>query len=111
GRRVPDVVRVDRPHLEVASEPYKPGPRKNPLHRKGFFVREGGLEPPRPFGHQHLKLTRLPFRHSRKVESETLAQCCRDPHSPFVRVLVNFLRSRVRKKFTRTEGTGDGAGW
>ena len=29
-------------------------------------VREGGLEPPRPFGHQHLKLARLPFRHSRK---------------------------------------------
>jgi hypothetical protein len=22
-----------------------------------------GLEPPRPCGHQHLKLTRLPFRH------------------------------------------------
>ena len=28
-------------------------------------VREGGLEPPRPFGHWHLKPARLPFRHSR----------------------------------------------
>ena len=34
------------------------------------IVREGGLEPPRPCGHQHLKLARLPFRHSRKVEFE-----------------------------------------
>ncbi len=33
-------------------------------------VREGGLEPPRPFGHQHLKLARLPFRHSRKWSTE-----------------------------------------
>src|SRR5690242_6773553 len=29
-------------------------------------VREGGFEPPRPFGHWHLKPARLPFRHSRK---------------------------------------------
>ena len=28
-------------------------------------VREGGFEPPRPFGHWHLKPARLPFRHSR----------------------------------------------
>src|SRR5690606_34902730 len=27
-------------------------------------VGEGGLEPPRPFGHWHLKPARLPFRHS-----------------------------------------------
>ncbi len=33
---------------------------RDPLH-----VREGGLEPPRPFGHWHLKPARLPFRHSR----------------------------------------------
>ena len=26
-------------------------------------VSKGGLEPPRPEGHQHLKLARLPFRH------------------------------------------------
>lgn len=31
------------------------------------LVREGGFEPPRPFGHWHLKPARLPFRHSRKV--------------------------------------------
>ena len=29
-------------------------------------VREGGLEPPRPFDHWHLKPARLPFRHSRE---------------------------------------------
>ena len=29
-------------------------------------VREGGFEPPRPFGHWHLKPARLPFRHSRE---------------------------------------------
>src|SRR4029453_14321558 len=28
------------------------------------FVGEGGLEPPRPEGHWHLKPARLPFRHS-----------------------------------------------
>src|SRR6187549_694138 len=33
-------------------------------------VREGGFEPPRPFGHWHLKPARLPFRHSR-----ALTQC------------------------------------
>ena len=29
------------------------------------LVREGGLEPPRPYEHWHLKPARLPFRHSR----------------------------------------------
>ena len=29
-----------------------------------FLVSEGGLEPPRPFEHWHLKPARLPFRHS-----------------------------------------------
>lgn len=28
------------------------------------LVGEGGLEPPRPYGHWHLKPARLPFRHS-----------------------------------------------
>ena len=32
-------------------------------------VREGGFEPPRPFGHWHLKPARLPFRHSRATSS------------------------------------------
>ena len=31
-----------------------------------IVVREGGLEPPRPFEHWHLKPARLPFRHSRE---------------------------------------------
>jgi hypothetical protein len=29
------------------------------------LVRERGLEPPHPYGHYHLKVARLPFRHSR----------------------------------------------
>lgn len=29
-----------------------------------LVVGEGGLEPPRPEGHWHLKPARLPFRHS-----------------------------------------------
>ena len=28
-------------------------------------MRKGGLEPPRPFGHQLLRLARLPLRHFR----------------------------------------------
>src|SRR6478609_8841644 len=38
---------------------------------RGSFicVREGGFEPPRPFGHWHLKPARLPFRHSRATSS------------------------------------------
>ena len=34
--------------------------------RRQRLVREGGLEPPRPFEHWHLKPARLPFRHSRE---------------------------------------------
>ncbi len=37
-------------------------------------VREGGLEPPRPCGHWHLKPARLPFRHSRPSHSHRLAE-------------------------------------
>ena len=33
----------------------------------GVLVREGGVEPPRPFGHRILNPARLPFRHSRQV--------------------------------------------
>ena len=54
------------------ADPTQPGPaeRQNPRRSGGSAaVREGGLEPPRPCGHQHLKLARLPFRHSRNVDS------------------------------------------
>ena len=34
-------------------------------------VRLRGFEPPRPFGHMHLKHARLPFRHSRVVDSKS----------------------------------------
>ena len=72
-------------------------------------MREGGLEPPRPFGHQHLKLARLPFRHSRKVESETLAQCRLDPRLTTPPRSRELLALVGREKFTRTPGSGDGA--
>ena len=47
----------------VATEPRgawkrRMGPRPGALRR---FVREGGVEPPRPFGHWHLKPARLPI--------------------------------------------------
>ena len=39
-------------------------------------MRKGGFEPPRPFGHWHLKPARLPFRHLRVVLDEP-SQCAR----------------------------------
>jgi len=38
------------------------------------MVREGGLEPPRPYEHWHLKPARLPFRHSRKWNYDAIAR-------------------------------------
>jgi hypothetical protein len=35
-------------------------------------VGEGGLEPPRPEGHWHLKPARLPFRHSPQQPGKTI---------------------------------------
>ena len=37
-----------------------------------LHVREGGFEPPRPFGHWHLKPARLPFRHSRVKRAKVI---------------------------------------
>ena len=55
-------------HLYRQFPPPQPKTRKNrEPHRRlhGFvMVGEGGLEPPRPEGHWHLKPARLPFRHS-----------------------------------------------
>ena len=45
----------------VYSVTSKPTGRVCPV---GVWVGEGGLEPPRPEGHWHLKPARLPFRHS-----------------------------------------------
>jgi site-specific DNA recombinase len=50
------------------------------LSRRGGFspehlVRLRGFEPPRPFGHGHLKTACLPFHHSR--ETEELSSTCR----------------------------------
>ena len=43
--------------------PFQTGSKraKNPYQIGAFVVSEGGLEPPRPFGHQLLKLARLPI--------------------------------------------------
>jgi hypothetical protein len=38
------------------------------------IVGEGGLEPPRPEGHWHLKPARLPFRHSPQQPGEPITQ-------------------------------------
>ena len=46
---------------------------KAPSLGPSLLVREGGFEPPRPFGHWHLKPARLPFRHSR-APSKTSTQ-------------------------------------
>src|SRR6476620_10955600 len=39
-----------------------------------FIVGEGGLEPPRPEGHWHLKPARLPFRHSPQQSGEPITR-------------------------------------
>ena len=44
-----------------------------------MLVGEGGLEPPRPEGHWHLKPARLPFRHSpgkQPMDHTTLVAVC-----------------------------------
>lgn len=45
---------------EMSETPGHPGVSHQLLN-----VREGGFEPPRPFGHCDLNAARLPFRHSR----------------------------------------------
>ena len=40
-----------------------------------FLVSEGGLEPPRPFEHWHLKPARLPFRHSPERRYDASNEC------------------------------------
>src|ERR1700722_3585616 len=46
------------------------------------FVGEGGLEPPRPEGHWHLKPARLPFRHSPSTTGGAYHCQSRRPHPP-----------------------------
>ena len=65
--RARSITAVSRGHFHGQRE----APRASDLQRLGApSVREGGFEPPRPFGHWHLKPARLPFRHSR-----ALTQC------------------------------------
>ncbi len=53
----------DRPHRGRAGFVDAAG-KVSRLGRTPLTVGEGGLEPPRPEGHWHLKPARLPFRHS-----------------------------------------------
>ena len=62
----------------MSREPLRiPGPARS-------VVGEGGLEPPRPEGHWHLKPARLPFRHSpeRPRERITLTGSLPNPLAP-----------------------------
>ena len=76
-RPQPRALPQDRPELRVADPRQAPGRRPHPSRAPGatragprasrrgsLLVGEGGLEPPRPCGHWHLKPARLPFRHS-----------------------------------------------
>lgn len=45
-------------------------------------VRVGGLEPPRPCGHWHLKPARLPFRHTRSNCQNFTTLAHTFPHHP-----------------------------
>lgn len=63
-----------RPHL-LAQETENPGKSRgnlSPMTRLITIVGEGGLEPPRPEGHWHLKPARLPFRHSPERPGEPI---------------------------------------
>ena len=55
--------RSSRRSTGAVSAPRRPETTKGPRIRGPFcrFVREGGVEPPRPFGHWHLKPARLPI--------------------------------------------------
>ena len=52
------------PHPEKPRNPNPDGARELDDVERHHVVGEGGLEPPRPFEHWHLKPARLPFRHS-----------------------------------------------
>jgi hypothetical protein len=62
-------IKTDKIHLTSRLEPFTP--RSSDVNRldpapgeRVVRVGEGGLEPPRPCEHWHLKPARLPFRHS-----------------------------------------------
>ena len=48
--------------------PRRAGPERAPLRLLSRLVGEGGLEPPHPFGHRHLKPARLPIPPLARVE-------------------------------------------
>ena len=69
-----------------------PDERRPPTKSVGGLhchVREGGFEPPRPFGHCDLNAARLPFRHSRVGTANCGVRPLRSPNRP--------LRRRLRR--------------
>src|SRR5271166_1268858 len=62
-----------------------------------MLVGEGGLEPPRPEGHWHLKPARLPFRHSPET-TEGPYHCSSRGPQPFRRAQHAFRRLGIRRK-------------
>ncbi len=73
--------------------------KKTPEKRGGLllFVREGGVEPPRPFGHWHLKPARLPIPPLARVTAArgTANSTSRGYHAP--PALPNPARRRERR--------------
>ena len=66
--RAPPCLRAFTPALRLSPHRGVPlgrsspaGSQKKPLLQSDFFMREMGLEPTHPIGHQHLKLARLPI--------------------------------------------------
>src|ERR1700759_4784413 len=65
--------------------------RASDLQRLGFLrVGEGGVEPPRPYGHTDLNRARLPFRHSPEGDAHASTQS--------KRILPGYDRFRQRGK-------------
>ena len=52
-------------------KPLNPGAQGFPMSRDITTVREGGLEPPRPFGHWNLNPARLPIPPLARVAAQT----------------------------------------
>ena len=71
-----------------------PAERHFLLTTDNYVVREGGLEPPRPCEHWHLKPARLPFRHSRlRVEDSRYL-----PHANCPTRLTTSLNTAMARK-------------
>src|SRR6201991_5242077 len=62
------------------------------------IVGEGGLEPPRPEGHWHLKPARLPFRHSPQQPGEPITRGTPLPNRPIASPALRIRCERIMIK-------------